>query len=322
MSSTTTARKSDGRVVTTYEFPVRPEKQSFKQFCYNNSNGEILGRTTKAWGQLILFYLAFYVVLAALFAICMQALLATMNHEYPKWQLDASLIGTNPGLGYRPMPADVDEGAMIHYTAANKTDVKSWVGRINEFLEPYRDQSILPGGGKNQVICDFQHPAAAGNVCAFDVTKLGPCNAEEGYSYNKSAPCIFIKLNRIYGWVPEFYDDITDLPEDMPTDLSDHIKSLPVEDRKQVWVSCNGLAPADVETIGPIEYFPHRGLPSFYYPYTNLPGYLSPLVAVHFARPAVKRSINVECRVWAKNVVYRGGQKDRQGSVNFILLID
>lgn len=37
---------------------------------------------------------------------------------------------------------------------------------------------------------------------------------------------------------------------------------------------------------------------------------------------AVKRSINVECRVWAKNVIYRGGMRDRQGSVNFILLID
>lgn len=86
--------------------------------------------------------------------------------------------------------------------------------------------------------------------------------------------------------MPEFYDDVNDLPEDMPTDLSDHIKSLPVEARKQVWVSCNGLAPADVETIGPIEYFPNRGLPTFYYPYTNRPGYLSPLVAVHFARPA------------------------------------
>lgn len=86
-------------------------------------------------GQLVLFYLAFYAVLAALFAICMQALLATMNHKYPKWQLEESLIGTNPGLGYRPMPADVEEGAMIHYAAANKTQVNEWVGRINEFLD-------------------------------------------------------------------------------------------------------------------------------------------------------------------------------------------
>lgn len=61
----------------------------------------------------------------------------------------------------------------------------------------YRDQTLLPGGGKNQMICDFQKRPTPENVCAFDVSKLGPCNTEEGYSYNKSAPCIFIKLNRV-----------------------------------------------------------------------------------------------------------------------------
>lgn len=313
---------NDGRVVTTFEFPIKPEKQTLGQLVYNSKTGKILGRTSKNWGQLLLFYTIFFSVLAAMFAIFMQGLLATLNHQYPKWQLESSLIGTNPGLGYRPMPGNIMEGAMIHYNAANKTWVKEWVDRISGFLEPYRDQSILPGGGKNQVICDSTNPPAPGNVCAVDVTKLGPCNIEEGYGYNKSAPCIFIKLNRIYGWIPEVYDDVNDLPESMPTDLVDHIKSLPERDRKQLWVSCNGLAPADIESVGPIEYLPRRGLPAYFYPYTNQQGYLSPLVAVHFARPAVKQSVNIECRVWAKNVIYRGGIRDRQGSVSFILLID
>lgn len=309
-------------VVTTYEFPVKPEKTTVKQFLYNKSTGQILGRTSKNWGQLLLFYTIFYALLAAMFAICMQGLLATLNTEYPKWQLEDSIIGTNPGLGYRPMPATADQAPVVHYAAANKTEVKEWVGRINEFLEPYKDHKLLPGGGKNQVICDFQKPPSPNTVCAVDVSKMGPCNAEEGYSYNKSAPCIFVKLNRIYGWVPEYYDDINDLPESMPSDLVEYIKSIPEQERKQVWVSCNGIAAADIEAIGPIQYYPQRGLPSFYYPFTNTQGYLSPLIAVHFARPAVKTSINVECRVWAKNVIYRGGQRDRQGSINFILLID
>lgn len=322
MLEKTVGKTADGRVVTTYEFPLKPEKQTLGQFFYDSKTGKLLGRTAKNWGQLCLFYTIFMSVLAALFAICMQVLFATLNHQYPKWQLDESLIGTNPGLGFRPMPATVQEGAMIHYKAANKTAVNEWVSRINDFLEPYRDQTLLPGGGKNQVICDFTSPPSKGNVCAFDVSKLGPCNKEEGYSYNKSAPCIFIKLNRIYGWVPEVYDDVNDLPEGMPTDLVDHIKSLPETDRKQIWVSCNGMSPADVEALGPVEFLPQRGLPAYYYPYTNKPGYLSPLVAVQFARPTVKQNVNIECRVWAKNIIYRGGLRDRQGSVSFILLID
>lgn len=312
----------DGRTVTTFEFPVKPEKQTLGQIIYNKKSGKILGRTSKNWGQLLLFYAIFYAILAAMYAICMQGLLATLNEEYPRWQLDESLIGTNPGLGYRPMPGSFQEGAMIHYTAANKTQVKEWTDRLTDFLEPYRDHTQLPGGGKNQVICDFSTPPGKGQVCAVEVTRLGSCTAEGGFGFNKSAPCIFIKLNRIYGWVPELYDDINDLPENMPTDLTDHIKSLPEQDRKQVWVSCNGISPADIESIGPMEYFPHRGLPAYFYPYTNQPGYLSPLVAVHFARPIVKQSVNIECRVWAKNIIYRGGLRDRQGSVSFVLLID
>lgn len=83
----------------------------------------------------MLFYAAFYTVLAALFAICMQGLLVTLNHEYPKWQLEQSIIGSSPGLSFRPMPEDVEQVAAIQYNAANKTDVAIWTNLINEFLE-------------------------------------------------------------------------------------------------------------------------------------------------------------------------------------------
>ncbi|XP_055639513.1 sodium/potassium-transporting ATPase subunit beta-2-like [Toxorhynchites rutilus septentrionalis] len=315
-------KKKDARIVKTYEFPTKPEKKTLGQILYDKETGQVFGRTAKSWGQLFVFYMIFYALLAALFTICMQALLATMNTQFPKWQLDASIIGTSPGVGYRPMATDSDTENIIRYTAANKSDVQQWVSRIDDFLTPYKDISKLIGNGKNQVICDVNSPPTGGNVCAFDTSKLGPCSSEQGYSYNKSAPCMFIKLNRIYGWVPELYDDVNDLPSDMPTDLVEHIKSLPENERKQIWVSCNGLTAADAETIGPLKYFPARGLPSYYYPYTNKPGYLSPLVAVHFARPTVKENINVECRVWAKNVIYRGGHRDRRGSLHVVLRIE
>lgn len=52
-----------------------------------------------------------------------------------------------------------------------------------------------------------------------------------------------------------------------------------------VWVSCEGESPADVENIGPIEYYPKPGLPGYFFPYENSEGYLSPLVAVKFLHP-------------------------------------
>lgn len=33
---------------------------------------------------------------------------------------------------------------------------------------------------------------------------------------------------QIYNWVPEYYDDADTLPEEMPTDLKEYIKQLPI----------------------------------------------------------------------------------------------
>lgn len=55
-----------------------------------------------------------------------------------------------------------------------------------------------------------------------------------------------------------------------------------------VWVSCEGENPADIENVGPIEYYPRQGFPGYYYPYENSEGYLSPLVAIHFKSPMRK----------------------------------
>lgn len=52
-----------------------------------------------------------------------------------------------------------------------------------------------------------------------------------------------------------------------------------------VWVSCEGLTSADQEHIGNLTYTPFRGFPAYYFPYKNVPGYLSPIIAVQFAKP-------------------------------------
>lgn len=74
-------------------------------------------------------------MLAALFAICMQGLLATLSESEPKWQLDRSIIGTNPGLGFRPLSKNTDEGSLIWFNTTNATTVEKWVKLLDEFLE-------------------------------------------------------------------------------------------------------------------------------------------------------------------------------------------
>lgn len=93
--------------------------------------------------------------------------------------------------------------------------------------------------------------------------------------------------------MPDFYDDPTALPDDMPDDLKLYIVGLKPAARKQIWVSCTGENTADLEVIGPIQYFPSRGFPGYFYPYRNEDGYMSPLVALQFERPNRKHHYHI-----------------------------
>jgi sodium/potassium-transporting ATPase subunit beta len=57
---------------------------------------------------------------------------------------------------------------------------------------------------------------------------------------------------------------------------------------KTVWLSCEGETPADVENVGPIQYFPQPGFPGYYFPYNKTENYVSPMVAIYFERPQSK----------------------------------
>ena len=61
----------------------------------------------------------------------------TIDPNFPKWQLDASRIGSNPGLGYRPRPPDSKiDSTLISFTAgANAESWQQWVDNLNEFLK-------------------------------------------------------------------------------------------------------------------------------------------------------------------------------------------
>ena len=67
----------------------------------------------------------------------------------------------------------------------------------------------------------------------------------------------------------EHYNGSIPFPEDMPAELVDHVRAQK-DDKNQVWIDCHGENPADVESLGKINYFPKsRGFPAYYFPYLN-----------------------------------------------------
>jgi hypothetical protein len=64
------------------------------------------------------------------------------------------------------------------------------------FFIVYKNPGIVPGDGKNTVHCDFEN-YPGDKVCYVNPKEWSYCSSENHYSYHRSAPCIFLKLNKV-----------------------------------------------------------------------------------------------------------------------------
>lgn len=86
--------------------------------------------------KILLFYAIFYAVLSGFFGAMLAVFYQTLDMKQPKWQLEKSLIGSNPGLGFRPMPPESNvESTLIWYKASDEGNYRAWSGELDEFLK-------------------------------------------------------------------------------------------------------------------------------------------------------------------------------------------
>jgi sodium/potassium-transporting ATPase subunit beta len=143
----------------------------------------------------------------------------TLLEGRPKYELEDSIIGNNPGLGFRPMPPESNvESTLVWYQKHTPNNSKYWVDEINLFLEgklshqhlyviSFLSQISLLDFKKvsnKTVNCRSKDPGE-GESCKVDLTTFGPCTEVNEFGYEEGKPCIFLKLNKIYGWNPEYY---------------------------------------------------------------------------------------------------------------------
>jgi sodium/potassium-transporting ATPase subunit beta len=294
--------------------------ERIRYILHNPETGTILTRTPLSWALITLFYLVYYTFLASFWALIFFVFWQTIDPKTPKWIAEQSIIGTSPGLGMRPEQTDaLIDSSMIFFNKDSKDDSEnvagwgSWVERLDAFLSTYENEE------QHGLKCSetVKPKPGSGEACHFDLSNLGPCN-NKGHGYDIGQPCIFLKLNRIFGVTNDVYNDPENLPEEMPQHLKDHIKAQPNKD--QVWVDCRGEYPADEEGMGNLVYYPpSRGFPSYYFPFENQDHYESPLVAIQFKNLNLGQLLHIECRAWAKNIDY--DRRARMGISHFELYV-
>ncbi|XP_071520064.1 sodium/potassium-transporting ATPase subunit beta-like [Panulirus ornatus] len=158
----------------------------------------------------------------------------------------------------------------------------------------------------NVIDCDDDTFPSSDQVCRFSHLWLGDdCSEASGWGYRTGRPCIHLSVTKVLNWIPEVYQSLEELPEDMPQDMKDQIEQIimiNIKMPKMLWVSCEGLNPADRENLGPLKYSPWTGFPLQYFPYKDYLAYMSPIVAVQLLKPKRGVAIGMECRMWAKNI--------------------
>lgn len=321
----------------------------FLEFLYNKKTGEVLGRSAKSWAQITLFYIVYYSCLAAFWAAMMAAFLKiSITDDAPRWTLDESLIGSRPGLGFKPSQHSDNLDSTIIYLNTNPYEAPSSKNCDDAGLKNNKGYhcSMLKFletnfNGSTGVDCNGEQDAKNAfrgkTWCKPDKSGLGECGrAPYGYQPqdNTVSPCVFIKLNKIYDASPKGIKQEKDNLESDEALISD-IRTKDVTRYNSIegniekasdypaFIDCQGEYPADREALakGGMSYFPeNKAYDAFSFPMYTTKGSPSPVVAVKFNKLPVGQLVHVICHAYYSGVVHN--KKNKQGFVQFQLFVN
>lgn len=214
------------------------------------------------------------------------------------------------------------EGDMnIDYAERMKMNIEKYYSKkYNTATGEYEDNSQLKLCGENKM------RGTGESACKFDFSTLQECGKYPHGFVNDGnqniEPCVFLKLNKIYGWEPKAIDPAKAKDEEEMTDeLKEIIKNA--ADKNQIWFDCQGRFAADKEALKMTFYPESQGIPIKYFPFQG-GDYEPPLVAVKLhlneAASPVGQLIHVECRAWYDGVKHI--TRDKTGMVMFEVILN
>lgn len=316
---------------------MRKQWDGFKEFAWNPREKTVMGRTGKSWAKILVFYLFYYGFLACLFAASISIVLSTLDEYTPKYQTRLQ----TPGVAIQPkIPSDIDQTTNIKYNLKDYKNDKSYI-RLTEQMDRFLWQYAPENQTDNNIFqnCAMDQPPSTNQkfegdqiakACRFDKTSLGPCAAHP-YGYDEGKPCIFIKVNRIIGWFPVGYTNLSKAVGNSESEAPPLANVLSAYEQTYkpylMYTNCYGDSDEDKARLGStseISYHPTKmGIPFVYYPYLGKkrqPGYINPIVAVQFTNVTQNVDITIKCKVYALNL--RDNKDMGEGYFKFVMKID
>lgn len=168
---------------------------NFAKFLFNKETGQVMGRSGESWLKIGVFYVIFYGFLAGFFAAMLTVFLTTLNEPGKGGPKLIQFLENKPGL-------TLLQKLSLKYDPKDKKLVEKYSTSITKFLQNYD----APENGKE--ICNVTSKGMpADKPCRFNTQWLsngcGLTNVTDNdYGLKAGVPCIYVMVNKIYGWVP------------------------------------------------------------------------------------------------------------------------
>ncbi|GFR67315.1 sodium/potassium-transporting ATPase subunit beta-like [Elysia marginata] len=281
-----------------------------KNWIYNAEENLLMGRSPLDWllyiGSLFLFVCALIGMSAAFFAIFYWI----VDWNDPTLQGPSSILQV-PGLGFRPQP-DAST-TLIRFIKGDTTTYYHYLDHLEAYIQYYEYELKQGDNFKDCKEIRKRRTEELNKVCVFEVEQLGgSCVKQQNYGFDDGQPCVLLKMNRIYDWMPEEYTDET---------VPDVIR--PQWEKNGPWwvhVVCDGDDPATRENMGQILIFPEGGFHFKYFPFRNQQGYRSPIAFLRFENPNPGILLMMTCKAFARNIIHN--RVESLGQVSFEIMVD
>ncbi|CRK99115.1 CLUMA_CG012158, isoform A [Clunio marinus] len=181
---------------------------------------------------------------------------------------------------FAPRP---NKGSIIYYKYKIAHSWKRWTSKIDHFLAFYKNPP------NNTVECNFEQELTSNQSCNVDLQQFEPCINTHN-TYAKASPCVFIKFNKVFDWLPQYYENLneTEFGTDFTNKIENNFAKYHPEYLQTVWVHCTGRTEMDTNLLGDVNYIPWMGFPGYFFPYKGQESYMEPLIAIQFTNPRVR----------------------------------